>query len=130
MTIPLTRRSARNIYRREKATREQMELQVKQFEQNIMIIIENDIANANTACQRVDATREARIYAEAALDAERKKLESGKSTSFVVLQLTKDLTTARSAEISALANYNIALTQLAFDEGTILERHQVTLEIK
>jgi len=42
----------------------------------------------------VDATREARIYAEAALSAEQKKLESGKSTSFVVLQLTKDLTAA------------------------------------
>lgn len=130
MTIPLTRTTARNNYRAAKATREQIELQLKQLEQNIMIIIENDLATANTAFQRVDATREARIYAEAALDAERKKLESGKSTSFVVLQLTKDLTTARSEEISALANYNIALTQLIFDEGTILERHEVKLEIK
>ncbi len=130
MTIPLTQRTARNNYRAAKATKEQIELQTKQLEQNIMITIENSIANANTAFQRVDATREARIYAEAALDAERKKLESGKSTSFVVLQLTRDLTSARSSEISALANYNIALAQLAFDEGSILERRHVTLEIK
>jgi outer membrane protein TolC len=105
-------------------------MQLKQLEQNVLIQIENDIAVANTRFQQVDATREARIYAEAALDAEQKKLESGKSTSFVVLQLTKDLTTARSTEISALASYNNALAQLALDEGDTLERRHVSLEIK
>jgi len=95
-----------------------------------MVTIENDIATANTRFQQVTATREARVYAEAALEAEQKKLESGKSTSFVVLQLTRDLTSARSAEISALANYNISLSQLALDEGTTLERRHVTLQWK
>ena len=95
-----------------------------------MITIENDIANANTRFQQVTATRAARIYAEAALDAEQKKLESGKSTSFVVLQLQRDLTSAASAEISALANYNNALAQLALDEGSTLERRHVSLEVK
>ena len=76
------------------------------------------------------STRAAREYAEAALQAEQKKLESGKSTSFEVLQLQKDLTTARSAEIRALADYNIALAQIAINEGTTLERRKVTLDVK
>jgi outer membrane protein TolC len=130
IAIPLGNTSARNSYRTAKATREQITLQLKQLEQNVLIQIENDIAVANTRFQQVDATREARIYAEAALDAEQKKLESGKSTSFVVLQLTRDLTSARSAEISALANYNNALAQLALDEGDTLDRRHVALEIK
>ncbi len=130
MTIPLENTGARNSLRAAKATREQIELQLKQVQQNVLITIENDIATANTRFQQVDATREARIYAEAALSAEQKKLESGKSTSFVVLQLTKDLTAARSAEISALANYNDALAQLSLDEGSTLERRRITLEMK
>ena len=129
-SIPLGNNSARNSYRAAKASKEQIEIQLRQLEQNIMITIENDIAIANTRFQQVDATREARIYAEAALDAEQKKLESGKSTSFVVLQLTRDLTSARSAEISALANYNISLAQLALDKGAMLDRHRVSMQWK
>ena len=85
---------------------------------------------AQTDFQRVDATKQARLYAEAALDAEQKKLENGKSTSFVVLQLQRDLTQARSAEIRALADYNKALSQLAFNEGTVFERNHLALDLK
>src|ERR1044071_1790683 len=130
MSIPLGNTAARNNYRSARAGKEQIELQLKQLQQNILIQIENAIATARTSLQRVDATREARIYAEAALDAEQKKLESGKSTSFQVLSLQRDLTTARSAEIRALADYNIALAQVALNEGTTLERRHVTLEVK
>jgi outer membrane protein len=70
----------------------------------------------------VQATKEAREYAEQALSAEQRKLESGKSTSFVVLQLQRDLTQARRSEIQALADYNRQLSALALAEGTILDR--------
>jgi outer membrane protein len=128
VTFPIGNTSARNNYRSAKVTKEQAELQLKQLEQVVMITIENAIAVAKTSFQRVSATREARLYAEAALEAEQKKLENGKSTSFVVLQLQKDLTTARSAEIRALADYNEALARLALQEGTTLERRRVTLK--
>ncbi len=78
----------------------------------------------------MDSSRQARIYAEEALEAEQKKLENGASTSFVVLSLQRDLTTARSQEIRALADYNKALAALALDEGTTLERHKMNLEVK
>jgi len=127
VTFPIGNTSARNNYRSSKVTKEQAELQLKQLEQVIMITIENAIAVAKTSFQRVSATREARLYSEAALEAEQKKLENGKSTSFVVLQLQKDLTTARSAEIRALADYNEALARLSLQEGTTLERRRVSL---
>jgi outer membrane protein TolC len=130
VTIPLGNTGARNNYKAAKATAQQITLQLNQLRQNILITIENDIAVAQTAFLRVDATREARLYAAAALDAEEKKLLSGKSTSFQVLQLQKNLTDARSAEIRALADYNIALAQLALDEGSTLERRYVKLEVK
>jgi outer membrane protein TolC len=130
LTVPLAQISARNNLKVAKAVKEQNTLVLKQSEQKTLIQIENDIANAQSDFQSVDATREARFYAEAALDAEQKKLESGKSTSFVVLDLQQKLTDARSKEIRALADYNIALAQLAFDEGSTLERRRVDLSWK
>jgi outer membrane protein TolC len=69
-------------------------------------------------------------YAQAALDAELKKLENGKSTSFIVLRLQRDLTAARSDEISALTIYKRSLAQLAQAEGSTLERRGINLEVK
>ena len=59
------------------------------------------------------------------------KTQSGKSTSFEVLQLQRDLTAARSSEIRALADYNIALSRLALDVGValVLEVRQQILRI-
>jgi len=90
---------------------------------------DGDRAAGTTNFRRVDATKEARLFAESALEAEQKKLETGKSTSFFVLQFQRDLTAARSAEAQALADYNKALAQLAFDEGTTLERNKLDLEM-
>jgi len=130
VTVPLGNITARNAYKSAKAGVQQGLLQLKQEEQTVLIAIDNDVKIVQSDLQRVDATREARIYAEAALEAEQKKLENGKSTSFIVLQLQSSLTTARSAEIQAQANYNIALEQLALDEGNTLERNHIDLQIK
>ena len=80
------------------------------------------ITGAASGIGRALATRAAREYEEAALDAEQKKLESGKSTTYTVLQVQRDLTSARGNEIQALDAYNKSLSQLSQDEGTTLER--------
>jgi len=130
LTIPLGNTSARSKYKADKAALQQLLLQIKQVELNIIPAIDNDVTKLRTDLLRVDSTRQARIYAEEALQAEQTKLEHGKSTSFVVLQLQQTLTARRSDEIQALANYNIDLDQLAFDEGTILERNHIELRVR
>ena len=130
VSIPLGNTGSRNNYKAAKAAKEQLALQLKQLEQTVLVQIENAIAVAMTSFERVKATKNASEFAEAALDAEQKKLQNGKSTSFQVLQLQKDLTAARSSEIRARADYNIALTGLAGAEGTTLERRKITLDVK
>ena len=129
LTFPLGNTGARNSYKSAKVSKEQIELQLKQLQQSTLIKIENAMAVAETSFQRVTATREARLYAEAALEAEQTKLEKGKSTTFVVLQLQKDLTAARSSEIRALADYNIALARLAQNEGSTLDRRKINFHV-
>ncbi len=130
VTIPLGNIAARNTYRASKLSLKQVLLQVKQQEQTILVQVDNDVGQVRSTLQQVDATRAARVYAEDALAAERKKLENGKSTSFIVLQLISNLTTARVNEIQALANYNIAVAQLALDEGSTLEANHIDMSLK
>lgn len=131
LSIPLGGNvAARNTYKSGKATLKQILLQLKQTEENIMVEVDNDVGQVRSSLQQVYATRDARIYAEDALAAERKKLENGKSTSFVVLQLISNLTTARVNEIQALSSYNNAVAQLALDEGNTLNENHIDITLK
>jgi len=130
VTVPLSNRSARYNYKGAKATVQQSLLTLKKIEEGIMVQIDNDINQAQTSLERVEATRQARLYAEAALDAEQKKLDSGKSMSFLVLQAQRDLTQRKSDEIGALTDYNNALVQLALHEGSTLDLYHIKVETK
>jgi outer membrane protein TolC len=130
LTIPLGNKAAREQHKTVKAQQAQALLQLKKLEQDILVQIDDSIKTIRTSYERVGATKQAREYAEAALEAEEKKLANGRSTSFVVLQLQRDLTAARSAEVQALADYNKALAQLALFEGTMLEKHDIDFQIR
>jgi outer membrane protein TolC len=130
MTIPLSNVGPRNQYKSNKATLQQITLQLKQLEQNVLVEIDNAVKQAQSNYQSVQATKQARIYAEAALDAEEKTYAVGKATTFEVLQYQNNLTAARSQEIRALANYNEALANLAQQEGSTLERNRIDIQAK
>jgi outer membrane protein len=130
LSVPLSNTGPRNQYKSTKATLEQIVLQLKQLEQSVMVQIDNAVKQAQSDYQSVNATRSARTYAEAALDAEQKKYNVGKSTTFTVLQLQNTLTADRAAEIRALANYNEDLANLAQQEGSTLERNGIDIEAK
>jgi len=130
LSVPLSNARARNTAKSDKATLQQLLLTLKQFEQNVMVQIDNAIKNAQSAYESVGATRQARIYAEAALDAEQKKYAVGKSTTFTVLQLQNTLTADRGQEIRSLANYYEAIVNLAQAEGSTLERNYINIEVK
>ncbi len=130
LTVPLGNSGARYNYKSAKAGLQQLLLQLKKVESTIVLAIDNDVKTVRSDLLKVDSTRKARLYAEEAQQAEQTKLEHGKSTSFIVLQLQNNLTAARSAEIRALADYNIALEQLAFDDGATLERNHIELQVR
>lgn len=130
MTIPLSGRAAREGFKVSKSEREQSALRLKQLEQDILLQIDDAVKVVEMNFERVGTTRLAREFAEVALQAEQTKMDNGRSSSFVVLQLQRDLTSARSEEIRALAEYNRALAQLALREGSVLQRHKLDLEVK
>lgn len=131
LSIPMGgSRSARASYLASKAELNQSLVRLKQLEQGIMVEIGVALEQARTRFAQVDATRQSRLFAEIALEAEQRKLDNGRTTSFVVLQLQRDLTTTQLAELAALAEYNKALAQLALREGSTLERSGLNMEFK
>ena len=131
LSIPIAgNRSARANYRANKAELNQSLMRLKRLEQDIMVEIGVAVEQARTRFAQVDATKQSRTFAAVALEAAQRKLENGRTTSFEVLSLQRDLTTAQLAELAALADYNKALAQLALREGTTMERNKLNLELK
>ena len=127
-SFPLGNRDARYRLRAAKERMSQLEDSLKQVHQTVIVEIDNAIGVAQSAFERVSATRAASEYAEAALSAEEKKYENGRSTSFQVLRVQRDLTQARADEITALADYNKALSDFYYREGTTLEKNRVVIK--
>jgi outer membrane protein len=59
--------------------------------------------------KRIETTRAARELAEQRLDAERKRLDVGMSTSFLVIQAQRDLAQAKTNELGAVLAYDLSL---------------------
>lgn len=130
ISVPFTNRKARDTYRATRLEQAQAQDKLKQFRQTVMVQVDDAIKESRASLRRVGATREAREYAEAALQAEQDKFRAGTSTVFLVLQFQRNLTTARSEEIGALADYNKAISNLGLREGTILGRNRIDIEVK
>jgi outer membrane protein TolC len=130
LSIPLGNVSARNSLKAGRITEKQLLLGLKKLEQSVMVQIDNAVKSARASWEGAEASKQARIFAEAALDAEQKKYAVGKSTTFTVLRLQNDLTSARSSEILAQANYLKSLAVLAEQEGSTLERRKMDLMVK
>jgi len=129
-SVPLSRKLERSNHKIQRVNVETAVLDLKKLEELIVREIDDAVKRIRSAYAAIESTREARVFAEAALDAEQKKLENGKSTNFQVLELQDRLTLARANEIGALTVYNKALHDLYFREGTTLERNKVTLDVR
>ena len=97
-------------------------------EQNVMIEVRAAARAIETAQRSTVAAQKARELAERNLDAERKKFENGMTTSFQVLQITNDLSAARTIELQSLAVYRKALSSYHYAVADILEWKGIRIE--
>ncbi|MGO8930140.1 MAG: TolC family protein [Limisphaerales bacterium] len=130
LSFPLDNATERGKYHASQAAKQIAELQLKKAEQEVLVQIADYVNRVQSRLSQVSSTRQARSFAEAALAAEQKKFQNGLTTSFFVLQAQEILTAAQTAELQALTEYNRTLAQLAFAEGSTLERHHLELEAK
>jgi outer membrane protein TolC len=129
-SIPFTRAAEKSNYRVSKQIKEQVTLRLKQREELVLREVTDAWGTATSSFERVSAAGRSREFAEAALAAEERKLAGGKSSLFFVLQLQADLAASQELEARAKADYNQALSQLQFAEGSLLDAKRIVVEMR
>jgi outer membrane protein TolC len=127
LTIPVGDIVGKANYAYAKLDLDQAQARLKTQEQQIFLEVSDAVRTLETAAKSVDAYRIARELSEKQLEAEMKKLNVGMSTNYYVLEYQDRLATARSSELRALVDYNIALADIAKVTGTTLETRNITL---
>jgi outer membrane protein TolC len=105
VSYPLGTSAAAASLTRAKLQYQQGLLQIASLETQITTQVRTAARQVNTNIKRIDATRASRVLSERRLEAEQKKFGVGMSTSFLVFQAQRDLSTARNNELQALLDY-------------------------
>ncbi len=127
LNLPVRNRIAQADAARAQLTQRQDETRLQSIKNSILV----DVRNAQIALQQdqaqVEAAGKARELAQETLDAEQKKYQLGASTTFLVIQAQRDLTSAKGNEIRALANLQEA--RVAYDKalGHLLDVNRITI---
>ncbi len=111
-SYPLGNRAANNALQQQNLLLKQALIDQRKVQQTVSREIFQTVRNLETASKSVEVRRAATVLARTQLEAEQEKFRLGLSTSFNVLQFQNQLTSARSDEIRALSDYNVALGQL------------------
>lgn len=120
-SYPLGNRGASGELEAARLEARQAVLRLKQMEREIVLRLDGALQEIETDLKRLEAADEAVRLAEETLDAEGKKLEAGRSTTFNVLRIQEDLLLARLKRLDAVSDYNKALAAFYREKGTLLE---------
>lgn len=128
VSIPAFNRVARSRYAEAKKRRTQAILNVKRAEVTILSAVDTAMRDIRTAQERVGLVKDSLALAQSALDAEVKRLESGLTTSYNVLNLQKELSQVRSRELATIVDLNKAITTLLLVKGTLAENMNIVIK--
>ncbi len=98
---------------------------------NLEALVRMDVRLAANEVERarrlIAASRTTRELQAQTVEAEKERFAVGSSTAILVAQAQRDLLGTQIAEVEALVNYRIALVRLYLAEGTMLERHGISM---
>ena len=128
LNITLRNRAAQADYTTSQLELRQNELNLRKAINQVRVDVENALIGLQQARARYDAAAKARQLQDQTLAADREKLRLGATTPYQVVQDQRDVASAISTEVQALANYTHA--RISFDQamGTTLETNNVSIE--
>ncbi len=109
---------------------ERIETQREQIEQNIQVEVRNALQAVRTAEARLRSAAIARENSFRQYESEQRKLDSGQSDIYAVLERQTALTTARSTELRAQTELNKAIADLQRATGNSLKDNDVETRLR
>ena len=128
INLPLRNRTAEANLGRSLAAGRQLQTLRQRVEQLVEADVRNALQAVATAEKRVASARAGRTASQAQLDSEERRFRVGETTNFFVLTRQNQLSEARSREMRALADQNIAVAQLQRAIATTLESFNIQLQ--
>jgi HAE1 family hydrophobic/amphiphilic exporter-1 len=104
--------------------------QREQLEQLIQVEVRNALQSLTTTEARLRSAAVARTDAEQQYESEKRKLDAGQSTVFLVLERQTALATARGNELRAQTDLNKAIAELQRATGNSLTANNVTVQVR
>jgi outer membrane protein len=128
LNIPLRNRAAQSDYATSLLEIRQNELTLRKNMSQVRVDVENAVIGLEQSRARLAAAMKARELSTQTRDADQKKFTLGAATAFQVVQDQRDLATAQSSEVQAMANYTHARIALDQAVGRTLEVNRVSVE--
>jgi outer membrane protein len=128
LNIPLRNRAAQSDYVTSVIDIRQSELDLQKQVNQVRLDVQNAVVGLQQARARLDAAAQARILSQATFEGDQKKYQLGASTSYQVVQDQRDLSSAQSSEMEALANYSHARINYDQAVGDTLEANHITID--
>ncbi len=130
--IPIGNRAARAVYQRAMLQRQQAIDQYRNLIGQVSLEVKTALREVDTTWEEMVATRQARFAAADALLAIQQREEGGEALTPTFVQLKLDtqerLAQAASSEVTAISNYNIAISRLEQTKGTLLRYNNIVME--
>jgi HAE1 family hydrophobic/amphiphilic exporter-1 len=130
VNLPLRNRTAEGQLGRALVEGQRLATQREQLEQVIQVDVRNALQVVRSGEARLRAAVIARDASEQQYQSERRKLDAGQSTVFLVLERQTALTAARGNELRAQTELNKAIAELQRATGNALTTHQIVVRTK
>lgn len=128
LNIPLRNRAAQSDYVTSLLELRQNQLNLQKNNNQVLVDVQNAVIGLQQARARYEAAVKSRELQDQTLAADQRRYSLGATTAFQVIQDQRDLATAQSGEVQAMANYTHA--RIAFDQalGRTLEVNHISIE--
>jgi len=127
-SFPIFNRTARGEYVKARAELDRSVITLKKTQDNVALDVRSAIREIKNSLRAIDAAHVSVELAKEVVINEQERLNVGIGTTREVLEAQRDLIDAGVREITAIANYNIALAELERAKGTLLEKEGVVIE--
>jgi outer membrane protein TolC len=127
LNIPLRNRAAQSDYVTSQLEIRQNELNLQKQVNQVRVDVQNAVIGLQQARARYVAAREARVLSQETFEGDKKKYELGATTSYQVVQDQRDLASAQSSEVQAMANYTHARIQFDQALGVTLDQNHISI---
>ncbi|HXM51227.1 MAG TPA: TolC family protein [Pyrinomonadaceae bacterium] len=130
ISLPLRNRTAAGQLGHSLVEGKRIATQREQLEQLIQVEVRNALQSLTTASARLRSAAIARSTAEQQYESEKRKLDVGQSTVFLVLERQTALATARGNELRAQTDLNKSIAELQRVTGNSLGANNVTVSVR